>query len=110
MAVKATGSKDTYRAAAVFLALVGLLHLADSWLHFSAHGLPWVMQKDTILIYAAVCFLWFKADKSVGIILSGVWIIQNISLVVSVLGQMSGFLLPVALLLTGIVLYGISSR
>lgn len=110
MTAKASNHKDTYRATAIFLALMGILYLADRLIGFAAHGLPWVMQKDTMLLYAAVIFLWFKADKSVGIILAGIWLIQNISLVISLLGQMSGYLLPVALLLIGILLYWLSSR
>ena len=89
---------------------MGALYLIDKLVGFAAHGFPWVMQKDTMLLYAAVIFLWFKADKSVGIILAGLWLIQNIGLVVSLLGHMSGYLLPLALLLVGILLYWLSSR
>ena len=73
-------------------------------------GLPWVMQKDTMLLYAAIIFLWFKSDKSVGLILLGIWLIQNIGLVISLLGQMSTFLLPATLLVIGVLLYFLSSR
>ena len=110
MTAKASNHKDTYRAVAVFLALMGILYLADRLIGFASHGLPWVMQKDTMLLYAAVIFLWFKSDKSVGLVLAGIWLIQNIGLVVSMLGQMSGYLLPAALLLIGILLYWLSSR
>ena len=110
MAAKASNHKDTYRATAVFLALMGILYLADRLIGFSSHGLSWVMQKDTMLLYAAVAFLWFKADKSVGIILAGIWLIQNIGLVTTLLGQMSGYLLPASLRLIGILLYWLSSR
>ena len=68
------------------------------------------MQKDTMLLYASVIFLWFKRDKSVGIILAGIWLIQNIGLVISLLGQMSAYLLPAALLIIGILLYFLSTR
>ena len=68
------------------------------------------MQKDTMLLYAAVIFLWFKSDKSVGLILLGIWLIQNIGLVISLLGQMSTFLLPAVLLVIGVLLYFLSSR
>ena len=68
------------------------------------------MQKDTMLLYAAIIFLWFKSDKSVGIILLGIWLIQNIGLVISLLGQMSTFLLPATLLVIGVLLYFLSSR
>ena len=67
MTAKASNHKDTYRATAVFLALMGILYLVDRLIGFASHGLPWVMQKDTMLLYAAVVFLWFKADKSVGV-------------------------------------------
>lgn len=102
---KATNHKDTYQATAVLLIFLGALYLLDRWLHFDSLGLPWLMQKDMMLLYAAVIFLWFKSDKSVGIILGGLWLIQNIGLVVSLLGQISSFLLPVTLLLAGIILY-----
>ena len=110
MTAKESNHKEMCRATAVFLALMGILYLVDRLIGFASHGLPWVMQKDTMLLYAAVVFLWFKADKSVGIVLAGIWLIQNIGLVVSLLGQMSGYLLPVALLLIGVLLYWLSSR
>lgn len=66
--------------------------------------------KDTMLLYAAIIFLWFKSDKSVGLILLGIWLIQNIGLVISLLGQMSTFLLPATLLVIGVLLYFLSSR
>ena len=106
----AVNHKDTYKASAVFLIVMGMLYLIDKFIGFASHGLPWVMQKDTMLFYAAIVFLWFKSDKSVGIVLAGIWLIQNIGLVVSLLGHMSGYLLPVALLLIGILLYWLSSR
>ena len=110
MATSTGKHKDTYRATAVFLVLTGLLYLIDKWVGFGHLGMPWVMGKDTMLLYAAVAFLWFKADKSVGIILAGIWLIQNIGLVTTLLGQMSGYLLPASLLLIGILLYWLSSR
>ena len=102
--------KDTYRATAVFLVLTGLLYLIDKWVGFGNLGLPWVMQKDTMLLYAAVIYLWFKSDKSVDLILLGIWLIQNIGLVISLLGQISTFLLPAVLLAIGVLLYFLSSR
>ena len=62
--MSASNHKDTYQATGVFLVLMGILYLLDKWIGFSSHGLPWVMQKDTMLLYAAVIFLWFKSDKS----------------------------------------------
>lgn len=106
----ATNNKDTYKATAVFLVVMGILYLLDKLIHFSSAGLPWVMQKDTMLLYASVIFLWFKRDKSIGIILAGIWLIQNIGLVISLLGQMSAYLLPAALLIIGILLYFLSTR
>lgn len=106
----ATDNKDTYRATAVFLVVTGVLYLIDKWLGFGNMGLSWIMRKDMMLLYASVIFLWFKRDKSVGIILAGIWLIQNIGLVVSLLGQISSYLLPAALLLIGLLLYFLSSR
>ena len=110
MTAKATNHKDTYQATAVFLVVMGILYLLDKWIGFAAHGLPWIMQKDTMLLYASVVFLWFKSDKSVGIILAGIWLIQNINLVTELLGQMSSYLLPTSLLAVGVILYFISSK
>lgn len=103
----AVNHKDTYKASAVFLIVMGMLYLIDKFIGFASHGLPWVMQKDNLLLYAAVIFLWFKADKSVGI---GIWLILNIGLVIALLGQMSAYLLPAALLLVGVILYLVSTR
>lgn len=110
MAAKTSSQKDTYRATAVFLVLMGVLYLLDKWIGFSGQGLGWLMQKDTMLLYAAGTFLWFKSDKSVGLILAGIWLIQNIALVTALLGQVSGLLLPLTLLLLGVLLYWLSSR
>lgn len=49
-------------------------------------------------------------DKSVGIVLAGIWLILNIGLVIALLGQMSAYLLPAALLLVGVILYLVSTR
>lgn len=110
MATKAINNKDTCRAAAVFLTLTGIIYLLDRWIDFADCGLAWVTQKDTMLLYASVVFLWFKSDKSVGIILAGIWLIQNINLVTKLLGQMSSYLLPTSLLAVGVILYFISSK
>ena len=103
----AVNHKDTYKASAVFLIVMGMLYLIDKFIGFASHGLPWVMQKDNLLLYAAVIFLWFKA---VGIVLAGIWLILNIGLVIALLGQMSAYLLPAALLLVGVILYLVSTR
>ena len=106
----AVNHKDTYKASAIFLIVMGILYLVDKLIGFASYGLPWVMQKDHLLLYAAVIFLWFKTDKSVGIVLAGIWLILNIGLVIALLGQMSAYLLPAALLIIGVILYLVSTR
>ena len=106
-AVKAN-NKDTYKATAVTLNVMGVLYLID--IHFSTLGIPWVMNKDNLLLYTAVIFLFIKRDKSVGLVLLGLWLVLNIGLIVSLLGSMSGYLLPLALLIIGGILYLISTR
>ena len=68
-AAKANNSKDTYLATAVTFMVIGALFLIDKLIHFSSIGLPWVMNKDNMLLYAAACFLIFKRDKSIGLVL-----------------------------------------
>lgn len=106
----AVNHKDTYKASAIFLIVMGILYLVDKLIGFASYGLPWVMQKDNLLLYATVIFLWFKTDKSVGIVLAGIWLILNIGLVIALLGQMSAYLLPAALLIIGVILYLVSTR
>ena len=104
-AVKAN-NKDTYKATAVTLIVMGVLYLIDKLIHFSTLG----MNKDNLLLYTAVIFLFIKRDKSVGLVLLGLWLVLNIGLIVSLLGSMSGYLLPLALLIIGGILYLISTR
>lgn len=108
-AVKAN-HKDTYKATAVALIVIGSLYLIDRLIHFRALGFPWVMDKDNIILYTGIIFLIFKRDKSVGIVLTGLWLVMNIGLIVSVLGSLSGYLLPIVLLIAGAILYLVSSR
>lgn len=103
-------NKDTYKATAVTLIVMGVLYLIDKLIHFSTLGIPWVMNKDNLLLYTAVIFLFIKRDKSVGLVLLGLWLVLNIGLIVSLLGSMSGYLLPLALLIIGGILYLISTR
>lgn len=56
-AAKANNSKDTYLATAVTFIVIGALYLIDKLIHFSSIGLPWVMNKDNMLLYASICFL-----------------------------------------------------
>ena len=93
-AAKANNSKDTYLATAVTFIVIGALFLIDKLIHFSSIGLPWVMNKDNMLLYASICFLIFKRDKSIGFVLLGLWLVMNIGLVMSLLGSLSGYLLP----------------
>ena len=109
-AAKANNSKDTYLATAVTFMVIGALFLIDKLIHFSSIGLPWVMNKDNMLLYAAACFLIFKRDKSIGLELLGLWQVMNIGLVMSLLGSLSGYLLPLTLLIIGIILYWFAKR
>ena len=109
-AAKANNSKDTYLATAVTFMVIGALFLIDKLIHFSSIGLPWVMNKDNMLLYAAACFLIFKRDKSIGLVLLGLWLVMNISLVISLLGSLSGYLLPLTLLIVGIILFWFAKR
>ena len=109
-AAKASNSKDTYLATAVTFIVIGALYLIDKLIHFSTLGLPWVMNKDNFLLYTAVIFLFLKHDKSVGLVLIGLWLVMNIGLIVALLGTMSAYLLPLALLIIGGILYLISTR
>ena len=84
-AAKANNSKDTYLATAVTFIVIGALYLIDKLIHFSSIGLPWVMNKDNMLLYASICFLIFKRDKSIGFVLLGLWLVMNIGLVMSLL-------------------------
>ncbi len=63
-----------------------------------------------MLLYAAACFLIFKRDKSIGLVLLGLWLVMNIGLVMSLFGSLSGYLLPLALLIIGIVLFWFAKR
>ena len=109
-AAKANNNKDTYKATGITLMVFGILYLLDKLVHFAALGLPWVMQKDNFLLYTAVIFLFVKHDKSVGLVLAGLWLGLNFGLITALLGTMSAYLLPLALLVIGIILYFIATR
>ena len=68
------------------------------------------MNKDNFLLYTAIIFLLFKHDKSVGLVLAGLWLVLNFGLITALLGTMSAYLLPIALLVIGGILYVISTR
>lgn len=109
-AAKVNNNRDTYKATAVTLILFGLLYLTDRLLSFGRMGLPWIMDKDNFLLYTAVVFLLLKHDKSVGLVLIGLWIVLNFGLITALLGTMSAYLLPLALLIVGVILYLISTK
>ncbi|WP_294585989.1 hypothetical protein [uncultured Bacteroides sp.] len=109
-AAKANNNRDTYKATAITLIVFGVLYLIDRLVHFSTIGLPWVMNKDNFLLYTAVIFLMFKHDKSVGLVLIGLWLVLNFGLITALLGTMSAYLLPIALLVIGAILYLVSTR
>lgn len=109
-AAKANNNRDTYKATAITLILFGILYLTDKLLHFSSVGLSWVMNRDNFLLYTAVVFLLFKHDKSVGLVLIGLWLILNFGLISALIGTMSAYMLPLALLVLGIVLYWFATR
>lgn len=109
-ASRVNSNRDTYKAAAIALIVFGILYLIDKLASFSTLGLPWVMNKDNFLLYTALIFLIFKRDKSVGIILVGLWLVLNIGLITALLGSLSAYLLPLSLLLVGLLLYWLSGR
>ena len=109
-AVKANNNRDTYRATAVTLIVFGILYLLERLLDLSSMGLGWLTDKNNFLLYAAMVFLLMKHDKSVGLVLAGLWLILNFGLITALLGTMSAYLLPLALLLAGILLYWLSTR
>lgn len=109
-ATKANNNRDTYKATAITLIAFGILYLVDKLIHFSAIGLPWVMNRDNFLLYTAVIFLLFKHDKSVGLVLTGLWLILIFGLITALLGTMSAYLLPLALLVVGILMYWLATR
>ena len=109
-AAKSANNKDTYKATALSFIVIGALMLFDKIFSFRSLGLEWIMQKDNFLLYAGAIFLLFKKDKSIGLILLGLWLMMNIGLVISLLGAVSGYLLPLTLLLVGGILYFVSTR
>ena len=68
------------------------------------------MYRFNCLIFSAVFFLLLKNYMSVGLVLTGLWLILNFGLITALLGTMSAYLLPVALLVVGGILYLVSTR
>ena len=102
--------KDNYLAGSITLLVVGALYLLDKFVHFAAHGYGWMVDKSNLLLFAAIVFLLVKADKTVGILLLLVWAILNIGLIISLLGKLSGYLLPLALIVIGLLLLYLYKR
>lgn len=102
--------KDTYLATSVALIVVGALFLIDRLVDLPAHGLGWLVDRDNLLLFTAVVFLLLKHDRSVGIILLVIWAILNIGLIISLLGHLSAYLLPLVLLAVGIILFILYKR
>ena len=96
--------KDTYLATAITLMVIGGLFLLDKFFFFFLNGNGWLVDTGNVLLFAAVIFLLVKREKTVGILLLIIWAILNIGLIISLLGQLSGYLLPLALLLIGVIL------
>ena len=109
-AAKANNNKDTYKATGITLMVFGVLYLLDKLVHFAALGLPWVMQKDNFLLYTAIIFLLVKSEKTVGLLLLFIWAILNLGLIINLLGHLSGYLLPLGLLVVGVILFFMSRR
>ncbi|EJX08092.1 hypothetical protein, membrane [gut metagenome] len=55
-------------------------------------------------------FLLYKDDKSAGLVLIGLWLMLNFSLITSLIGSASAYMLPLVLFLLGGVMYWLSSR
>ena len=87
-----------------------LLERLDKLRQFGEVVLSWVMQNDNFLIYKAIICLLVKNGKSVGLVLDGLWLVMNFGLITALLGTMSAYLLPLALLVIGIILYFIATR
>ncbi len=98
-------NKDTLLALSVTLIVMGLLFLMDKLGLFSKYDYDWAMAKDNLLLITSIIFLIFKREKTVGLVLLGIWIVLNIGTIIAFLGQLSGFLLPLILLIIGIILF-----
>ena len=108
-AVKANNNKDTYKATAVaFIVIPELFFLINKLLPFASIGLPWVMNKDNLLLCMPLSvFLFSSVTSPVGFVLLGLWLVMNIGPgPMSLLGSLSGYLLPLALLIIGYFILG----
>lgn len=103
-------TKDTYKATSLTFILLGALYLIDITLGFKHINASWIMNKDNMVLYTSIIFLLFKKDKSVGLTLIALWLIMNIGMISSFVGNYSTYILPVSLLAMGLILYFTSAR
>lgn len=102
----ATRNNDSYMATGITMLLFGILFLVNTIYPFSRMGYGFVMDIDNLICYAAVIFLIFKKEKNVGIILALIWLMLNFGVIIKLLGAVSSYIIPVALIiLGGIVIY-----
>ena len=71
-AAKANNNRDTYKATAITLIVFGILYLVDKLVHFSAIGLPWVMNKDNIELRIDNGFARYDVGLSVATGIAGI--------------------------------------
>lgn len=100
--------RDTCSATAISLLYIGLLKLADKFFGLSSVGLEFLLTQRYLLLSIVIIFLIFKKDKSFGILMFVIWFILNIGFVVAMLGNISGYLFPLILVVSGGLLFIIS--
>ncbi len=110
MARNTQEQQENYRALAFSLILIGVLILIDRLIGFSDPGAGWIMRRTNFLLYIGAIFLVVKKDKSIGLILGGIWIVLNLGKVFALLGSLSAYVLPVALLAGGVLFYILSRK
>ncbi len=102
--------KETYLASSITLMVAGVLFMLDKYFYFAAHGYGWLVDKSNLLLFAAIIFLLVKSEKTVGLLLLFIWAILNLGLIINLLGHLSGYLLPLGLLVVGVILFFMSRR
>lgn len=107
---KTINNRDTYKATSITCLLIGTLLLVNKFISFQSMGLAWVMDKNNFILYAGIIFLLFKRDKTIGVVLTAIWLLINIGVVMGVLGALSAYILPITLLIIGGALYFASTK
>lgn len=97
----ATRGNDSYMAIGATMLLFGILFLINTIYPFSRMGYGWIVDIDNLILYAAVIFLILKKEKNVGIILALIWLMLNFGVIIELLGAVSRYIIPVALILVG---------